>query len=243
MVEREPGVPEERRIRFRMGINLGDVIVEDDDIFGDGVNIAARLEDWPSRAASASRERSATRSATGCPSAFEDMGEQSVKNIARPVRVYALRPEGIADVPMSKRVAGHFTFAAPRCATPVDRGPTLHKPQRRSGAAVFCGRDHRGSHDRSVAARAHVRDLVQYRVHLSEQAGRHEANRSRVGRALCARRQRQAIGQPGPRQHSADRRRDRRTSVGPSGSTATRAICLLCRTRSRASSRTPLVSS
>jgi adenylate cyclase len=44
MVDREPEVPPERRIRFRMGINLGDVIAEDDDIFGDGVNVAARLE-------------------------------------------------------------------------------------------------------------------------------------------------------------------------------------------------------
>jgi hypothetical protein len=44
VAEREPEVPEERRIRFRIGINLGDVIVEGDDIFGDGVNVAARLE-------------------------------------------------------------------------------------------------------------------------------------------------------------------------------------------------------
>src|SRR6266850_6984607 len=44
MIDREPDVPEERRIRFRIGINLGDVIVEENDIFGDGVNIAARLE-------------------------------------------------------------------------------------------------------------------------------------------------------------------------------------------------------
>jgi adenylate cyclase len=44
MIDREAGMPEGRRIRFRIGINLGDVIVEDDDIFGDGVNVAARLE-------------------------------------------------------------------------------------------------------------------------------------------------------------------------------------------------------
>ena len=44
MIDREPDVPEERRIRFRIGINLGDVIVEEHDIFGDGVNVAARLE-------------------------------------------------------------------------------------------------------------------------------------------------------------------------------------------------------
>src|SRR5215472_15073513 len=44
MIDREPDLPDERRIRLRIGINLGDVIVEDDDIFGDGVNVAARLE-------------------------------------------------------------------------------------------------------------------------------------------------------------------------------------------------------
>jgi adenylate cyclase len=44
MIDREPDVPDERRIRFRVGVNLGDVIAEDDDIFGDGVNVAARLE-------------------------------------------------------------------------------------------------------------------------------------------------------------------------------------------------------
>jgi adenylate cyclase len=44
MIDREAGMPEDRRIRFRIGINLGDIIVEDDDIFGDGVNVAARLE-------------------------------------------------------------------------------------------------------------------------------------------------------------------------------------------------------
>jgi adenylate cyclase len=44
MVDREPEVPEERRIRFRIGVNLGDVIAEEHDIFGDGVNVAARLE-------------------------------------------------------------------------------------------------------------------------------------------------------------------------------------------------------
>src|SRR5262245_7560186 len=44
MIDREAGMPEDRRIRFRIGINLGDVIVEDEDIFGDGVNVAARLE-------------------------------------------------------------------------------------------------------------------------------------------------------------------------------------------------------
>jgi class 3 adenylate cyclase len=67
MIDREAGMPEDRRIRFRIGINLGDVIVEDDDIFGDGVNVAARLEALAQPAGSASRGWCATRSATSCP--------------------------------------------------------------------------------------------------------------------------------------------------------------------------------
>src|SRR5215471_8829773 len=97
MVDREPEVPEERRIRFRTGINLGDVIVEEQDIFGDGVNVAARLEALaePGGLCISRMVRDHIRDKLAYH--FEDLGEQSVKNIARPVRVYALRPEAIAD--------------------------------------------------------------------------------------------------------------------------------------------------
>ena len=99
MIEREPDVPEERRIRFRVGVNLGDVIVEEHDIFGDGVNVAARLEALakPGGICISRMVRDQIRDKLAYP--FEDMGEQSVKNIARPVRVYALRPETIAELP------------------------------------------------------------------------------------------------------------------------------------------------
>jgi adenylate cyclase len=99
MAEREPEVPEERRIRFRIGINLGDVIVEEHDIFGEGVNVAARLEALAELGGiCVSRVvRDQVRDRLGF--AFEDLGEQSVKNIARPVRVFGLRPETIADLP------------------------------------------------------------------------------------------------------------------------------------------------
>ena len=85
------------RIGFRIGINLGDVIVEGDDIFGDGVNVAARLEALAEPGGICISRTVRDQSATSCPYPFEDMGEQSVKNIARPVRVYALRPEAIAE--------------------------------------------------------------------------------------------------------------------------------------------------
>jgi adenylate cyclase len=91
-------VREERRIRFRIGVNLGDVIAEDDDICGDGVNIAARWEALaePSGICISRMVRDQIRDKLPYP--FEDMGEQSVKNIARPVRVYASRPETIANL-------------------------------------------------------------------------------------------------------------------------------------------------
>jgi TolB-like protein/Tfp pilus assembly protein PilF len=99
MIEREPDVPEDRRIRFRIGINLGDVIAEDEDIFGDGVNVAARLEALAEPGGTCVSRVVRDQVRDKLDYAFEDLGEQSVKNIARPVRVYALRPEGIAGVP------------------------------------------------------------------------------------------------------------------------------------------------
>jgi len=97
MTDREPGVPEERRIRFRIGINVGDVIAEEQDIFGDGVNVAARLESLaePGGICISRMVRDNVRDKLDY--TFEDLGEQNVKNIARPVRVYALRPEAVVE--------------------------------------------------------------------------------------------------------------------------------------------------
>jgi adenylate cyclase len=87
MVDREPEVPEERRIRFRIGINLGDVIAEAHDIFGDGVNVAARLEALaePGGICVSRMVRDNVRDKLDY--TFEDLGEQKVKNITRPMRV------------------------------------------------------------------------------------------------------------------------------------------------------------
>ena len=98
MIDREVDMPENSRIRFRIGINLGDIIVDGDDIFGDGVNVAARLEalSEPGGICISRMVRDQIRDKLAF--AFEDLGEQSVKNIVRPVRVYAFRPEAIADL-------------------------------------------------------------------------------------------------------------------------------------------------
>jgi TolB-like protein/class 3 adenylate cyclase/Flp pilus assembly protein TadD len=94
MIDREPEMPDDQRTRFRIGINLGDVIAEEHDIFGDGVNVAARLEALtePGGICVSRVVRDQIRDKLDL--AFDDMGEQQVKNIARPVRVYRIRPEG-----------------------------------------------------------------------------------------------------------------------------------------------------
>jgi TolB-like protein/class 3 adenylate cyclase len=95
MVERNVGVPEERRILFRIGINLGDVLVEGDDILGDGVNVAARLEGVAQPGGICISEAAYQQVRDKVDVRFEDIGEQQLKNIARPLRVYRALPNGI----------------------------------------------------------------------------------------------------------------------------------------------------
>ncbi len=85
---------EDRRIAFRVGINIGDVIVEPHDIFGDGVNVAARLESIaePGGICISSSAYDQVRGKVGVE--FADLGEQNLKNIARPVRAYAVVRDG-----------------------------------------------------------------------------------------------------------------------------------------------------
>jgi TolB-like protein/class 3 adenylate cyclase len=91
MIDREPKMPDERRIRFRIGISLGDVIVEEHDIFGDGVNVAARLEALAEPGGICVSRMVRDQIRDKLPYPLEDRGEQQVKNIARPVRAYRVR--------------------------------------------------------------------------------------------------------------------------------------------------------
>jgi class 3 adenylate cyclase len=104
MAERNATVPPDERIEFRMGLNVGDIVVEDGDIFGDGVNIAARLEGLAEPGGICVSARVQEDAAGRLDLPFEDLGEQTVKNIARPVRVFALHPETIAAIPMRDAV-------------------------------------------------------------------------------------------------------------------------------------------
>jgi len=102
MIDREPEVREERRIRFRIGVNLGDVIVEEHDIFGDGVNVTARLEALAEPGGICISRMVRDQIRDKLPYQFDDIGEQVLKNIARPVRVYRIRLDGKAETQSSR---------------------------------------------------------------------------------------------------------------------------------------------
>jgi adenylate cyclase len=118
MLRRNLDVSPARSIQFRIGINLGDVIVEDDDIFGDGVNVAARLEALAEPGgicvSGAVRDQVGDRLDD---IAFEDIGDQSVKNIARPIRVFRVRLESATTAPEAMKDAG--------VATTLSRKPSI----------------------------------------------------------------------------------------------------------------------
>ena len=116
MAIRDLDLAEARRLRFRIGVNLGDVIADGGDIYGDGVNIAVRLEGLAAPGGICISGTVRDHVGDRLPYSFEDMGEQSVKNIARPVRVYGWRPEGTAGVPAASVTSN---VAAPRLSIVV----------------------------------------------------------------------------------------------------------------------------
>ena len=96
MAERNDGVPADNRIEFRIGVHLGDIIVEDDDIYGDGVNVAARLEGLAEPGGICLSQQAYDQVETKLDLQVEDLGEQQVKNIARPVHTFRVMREGEA---------------------------------------------------------------------------------------------------------------------------------------------------
>ena len=99
MAERNAGTLEEERITFRIGVNLGDIIVENGDIHGDGVNIAARLEGIAEPGGVCISEDAFRQVRGKVDAEFADIGEQSLKNIARPLRVYRVVLQKPAEAP------------------------------------------------------------------------------------------------------------------------------------------------
>jgi adenylate cyclase len=102
IANRNESVPEERRIVFRIGVHLGDVMVEGDDIYGDGVNVAARLEGLAEPGGICISQQAFDQVETKLDLTYEDLGEQQVKNIARPVRAYHVHSDPAAMPKLSR---------------------------------------------------------------------------------------------------------------------------------------------
>ena len=106
--------PDLKPLRYRIGINLGDVIVEGDDIYGEGVNVAARLQAIAPVGGIAVSATVRDQAAGKVPCAFEDMGENIVKGLQRPVHVYVLHPA--VDAPVDGRKTDERRGASVCCA-------------------------------------------------------------------------------------------------------------------------------
>ena len=132
MAESNAAVPPDRRIEFRIGINVGDIVVEDGDIFGNGLNVAARLEGLAEPGGICVSARVQEDAAGRLELAFEDMGEQALKNIARPVRVYRVRPESPHPSPPPRAGEGSAGGARVGAAEP----PPLPLPDKPSIAVL-----------------------------------------------------------------------------------------------------------
>ena len=181
MAEGNAATSAERQIAFRIGVNLGDIIVEDGDIHGDGVNIAARLEGIAELGGICISEDAFRQVRGKVDAEFTDIGEQSLKNIARPMHVYRVVPERLPE-------------AQPPAPALPDKPSIAVLPFQnisgRSRAGVFRGRDGRGDHHRAVAGALVLCHRPQQHVHLQGPCRRCEAGRARARRALCARGQR-----------------------------------------------------
>ena len=114
--DREAEAPPDRRIAYRIGINLGDIIIEDDDIYGDGVNIAARLEKLAEPGGICVSQTVVDHVTTKVASSFEDLGEQSLKNIPTAVRACRVLMQtempGDAAPPPARKSAKRLAWAA-----------------------------------------------------------------------------------------------------------------------------------
>ncbi|MDA9435155.1 adenylate/guanylate cyclase domain-containing protein [Bradyrhizobium sp. CCBAU 51627] len=104
MASRNAQLPDDRRMRFRIGVHMGDVIVDEDDLFGDGVNIAARIEPLAPPGGIAISEKAHTEVRGHIDAAFDDAGVHSLKNIEQPTKVWSWSPETSAGpvAPASK---------------------------------------------------------------------------------------------------------------------------------------------
>jgi adenylate cyclase len=197
MVERNAGLPPERRIVFRVGIHLGDVVEESDgDLMGDGVNIAARLQTVAQPGAICLSEDAYRQVKSRLDLAISDLGETKLKNIAEPMRIYSLEVGVPAEPkPAGQRASADDVVVAEKSVPPrlsivvlpfVNLGGTPEQEYFVDGVTENLTTNLSRIRDSFVIARK------QHGLHLQGQDRGREASRSRVERPLCPRRKRPA---------------------------------------------------
>ena len=125
MLERNAEVPQEKRIEFRIGINFGDIIIDRGDIFGDGVNVAARLQAFAEPGGICVSARVQEDAQGKLEVAFEDAGDQHFKNIERPVRVFRVLLDGPKRTALRRKRSGTLVLAGVLAFLAVGGGATL----------------------------------------------------------------------------------------------------------------------
>ena len=153
--ERNAPLAVARRLEFRIGVNLGDVIVEDDRIYGDAVNVAARLQSLAVAGGVSISGTAYDQVESKLPYRYEPLGEHSVKNIARPVRVYRVIADDLPATPVSPP-RDHVETVPARSAAQPRRVARLHRPS----IAVVPFREYDVREDSSYFADGIVEDIV-----------------------------------------------------------------------------------
>jgi class 3 adenylate cyclase len=150
MVERNSAVPASKRIEFRMGINVGDIISDDNDIYGDGVNVAARLQALAEPGGVCVSRNVHDQVCDKLNFGFENMGEQTVKNIARPIGVHRVQL---------------FDLDASAAATAVAVTPN-HRPSSRPSIAVLPFVNMSGDPEQEYFADGIVEEIITALSHM-----------------------------------------------------------------------------
>src|SRR5437870_9043672 len=176
--DRNKGVPPDRRIEFRIGVNVGDVIVQGEDILGDGVNVAARLESIAPPGGITISGPARDHLGNRLDLTFEDMGEQAFKKHRE---AGARLPRHSRSRHCSGQRHARWSSAAGKA---VDRRPALQQHEWRPGTGILQRWDYRGHNYRLVQYLRTLRCRAQYRVHLQRQAGKSAASGSRAWREI-----------------------------------------------------------
>jgi class 3 adenylate cyclase len=160
LAKENEGRPAGEQMRFRIGVHVGDIMVQGDNLFGDAVNVAARLEALAEPGgicvSGVARDHIGTKLAVG----FADLGEQQVKNIAQPIKAYRIRDE---TSPSATPVVGS---SLPLPDKPSIRGPAFRQYERRSGAGIFRRWDGRGNHHGSIPHSLVICDRPEFDLYL-----------------------------------------------------------------------------